>query len=146
MVKAREQLNISIGGESTLARKLHEAEAITGRAKAQIARSVLDTFLETWLRVEETRQQTLAAAKKAASEPEAGGIAVHDIGRLQPPRRTERYHPEPDYWKAVATRRPMPLRMVGQVTEVPVRGAGRLPSRPLQVVSALDDDTGDGGD
>ena len=113
MLKTREQLNISLAGESALARKLHEAEGITGQAKAQIARSVLDAFLETWLRAEEFRQQTLAAAKEAAMDKQGVTVALRDIGHVQPPRRAGTYQPEPDYWKVVAARRPMPLRTAG---------------------------------
>jgi|GEM_PF-4396003 type II secretory pathway component HofQ len=91
----REQLNISLAGQSALARQLREAEVVTGQPRAQIARSVLAAFLETWLRAEEARRQIIVSAKQAGIANRATIVTVHDVGHVRPPRRDGGYQPEP---------------------------------------------------
>jgi len=119
--KRRDQLNISLGSDSPLARKLHEAEQITGQSRSLIARSVLDTFLETWLTAEETRKRIIDAAKAASQAEAIAAVVVRELGTLRPPRRDDADRPAPDYWQAAESRRPMPPHIVSRHVNAPVR-------------------------
>lgn len=132
----REQLNISLASQSELARQLREAEAVTGQPKAQIARAVLAAFLDTWLLAEEARRQIITRTKQGRGDSQAATVTVRDIGRAQPPRRDGNYQPEPGYWRAVAARRPMPARVIGRLTNVPIHDTEPPPSRLRRVQPA----------
>ena len=138
--KRREQLNISLRSESTLARRLSGAEAVTGQPRAQIARSVIDAFLETWLRAEEVRQQAIVAAMETVDVNHATVVTVREVGKMQPPRRDQGYQFQPAYWQAVDARRPMVTPMRDQISNVPVRDVGRMAVRPRALVPAPDYD------
>jgi hypothetical protein len=146
--RRRDQLNISLGNDSPLARKLHEAEQITGQTRSQIARSVLDAFLDTWLEVEQTRRRIVDAAKAASRAEALTVVAVRDLGTLRPPHRGDEYRPAPDYWKAVESRQPMPVRITSRHTNVPVRRTleQRRPARSLEPAQASLDAEGDSVD
>jgi len=137
--KQRDQLNISLTRDSPLARKLYAAEQATGQPRAQIARAVLTTFLDTWLQVEQSRRRLVDAATQAAG---TRVVTVRDRGVLRPPYRGDEYQPAPDYWQAVETRRPMPRPVIGRQTDLPVRRVSeqRPPVRSVEPGRTFFDD------
>ena len=123
--KKREQLNISLAGDSALVEKLRSAERMTGYGRSHIARAVLDLFLGAWLDAEEARREIIDAARSSAKTGRVMSVSVRDTGQERPPYRGDQYRPDADYWRAVEARRPMPPEISGHYSNVAVRDVGR---------------------
>jgi len=64
--KHREQINVVLTPGSPLTRRLNAAEEATGRSRTQIAREVLEHFLDIWLVAELRRRQVLETLRERA--------------------------------------------------------------------------------
>jgi len=78
---------------SSIARRLRAAEQITGKSRAQIARSILETFLDAWVATELSHQRMVDAMRvrmlASLAGPAAGeqGAAPGYLAYLETARR-----------------------------------------------------------
>ncbi len=64
--RTREQVNFGIPSGDPLVERLRAAEATTGKRRPQIARQVVDQFLDVWLAAQ-LRQRSIADEARAAA-------------------------------------------------------------------------------
>ncbi len=56
--RERNQVNLALGADSVIARRLRAAERVTGKSRTQIARATLELFLDAWVATELSHQRT----------------------------------------------------------------------------------------
>src|SRR5437868_10762713 len=61
--RERAQVNLVLRPDSSIARRLRAAEQITGKSRTQIARAILETFLDAWVATELSHQRTVDAVR-----------------------------------------------------------------------------------
>ena len=78
--RTREQINFAVASGDRFATRLHAAEKATGHSRSQIARRVVEQFLDVWLAAQLRQQRIADEAREAAlsriaepSEPAALG-------------------------------------------------------------------------
>lgn len=131
----REQVNLVLQADSSLACRLRDAEKETGQSRTQIVREVVEVFLDTWKQAELVKRRMLAV-QSAPTIP-----LTLPVTHLTP-RVRRGYAPEPGLAEAVAARRPIPDRVIGPPVEVQVGEIVQLKprARPVVAQTGLDDD------
>jgi hypothetical protein len=122
--KGRDQVNLVFSAESPLARRLREAERTTGQPRTQIARDIIDAFLDVWLKAELAKRSVLDAARSRAVE----AFATSGVERLGP-RYAGEGRPESGYSDVVAARRPMRPRLLRDDLDLEVAERSRYRPR-----------------
>jgi hypothetical protein len=61
--RERAQVNLVLRPDSSIARRLRAAERVTGKSRTQIARAILEMFLDAWVATEISHQRTVDAVR-----------------------------------------------------------------------------------